>query len=182
VSGVGPSSDEPVLKVMADREYARLQNCCVNNRAIPRRTCSRLWMLSRSIGYCRNRCSCQELCTAVRRRRCGTTRATLRLASILPYQTINLQKAKLAMKIGGEYRLRNIRLRHWQRFATDLRLDEGWLIERIRTMAASVPDHATSIRNELEADGLSQMTMTRLVQRLKARAASCMRLVQCLKR
>jgi hypothetical protein len=42
------------------------------------------------------------------------------LASILPYQTINLQKAKLAMKIGGEYRLRNIRLRHWKRFAADL--------------------------------------------------------------
>jgi serine/threonine-protein kinase HipA len=100
------------------------------------------------------------------------------LASILPYQTINVQKAKLAMKIGGEYRLRNIRLRHWKRFATDLRLDEAWLMERIGTMAASLPDHATSIRNELEAEGLSHITMTRLAQRLKARAASCLRLVQ----
>jgi serine/threonine-protein kinase HipA len=100
------------------------------------------------------------------------------LASILPYQTINLQKAKLAMKIGGEYRLRNIRLRHWKRFAADLRLDEAWLMERIRTMAASLPDHTTSIRNELEADGLSHITMTRLAQRLKARAASCMRLMR----
>ena len=100
------------------------------------------------------------------------------LASILPYQTINLQKAKLAMKIGGEYRLRNIGLRHWKRFATDLRLNDAWLMERIRTMAASFPDHATSIRNELEADGLSHVTITRLAQRLKARAASCLRLVQ----
>ena len=100
------------------------------------------------------------------------------LASILPYQTINLQKAKLAMKIGGEYRLRNIRLRHWKRFAADLRLDEAWLMERIRTMAASLPDHTTSIRNELEADGLSHITMTQLAQRLKARAASCMRLMR----
>jgi hypothetical protein len=48
---------------------------------------------------------------------------------------------------------------------------------RIRAMAASVPDHATSIRNELEAEGLSHITMTRLAQRLKARAASCLRLV-----
>ncbi len=99
------------------------------------------------------------------------------LASILPYQTINLQKAKLAMKIGGEYRLRNIRLRHWKRFAADLRLDEVWLMERIRTMATSLPDHATSIRNELEAEGLSHITMTRLAQRLKARAGSCLRLL-----
>jgi serine/threonine-protein kinase HipA len=87
-------------------------------------------------------------------------------------------KAKLAMKIAGEYRLRNIRLRHWKRFATDLRLDEAWLMERIRTMAAALPDHATSIRNELEADGLSHITMTRLAQRLKARAASCLRLLR----
>ena len=100
------------------------------------------------------------------------------LASLLPYQTINLQKAKLAMKIGGEYRLGNIRLRHWKRFATALRLDEAWLMERIRTMTASLPDHATSIRNELEADGLSHITVTRLAQRLKARAVSCLRLVR----
>src|SRR5260370_20867391 len=99
------------------------------------------------------------------------------LVSILPYQTINLQKAKLAMKIGGEYRLRNIRLRHWKRFATDLRLDEAWLMGRIRTMAASLPDHATSIRNELEAEGLSQIKMTRLAQRLKTRAPSFLRLL-----
>jgi serine/threonine-protein kinase HipA len=100
------------------------------------------------------------------------------LASILPYQTINLQKAKLAMKIGGEYRLRNIGLRHWKRFATDLGLDDAWLMERIGTMAASLPGHATSIRNELEANGLSHITMTRLAHRLKARAASCLRLLQ----
>ena len=49
------------------------------------------------------------------------------LASILPYRTISLQKAKLAMKIGGEYRLSNIGLRSWHKFATELRLDEGLL-------------------------------------------------------
>jgi len=38
------------MEVMADPEYARLQNCGVNNRAIPTRMCSRLWMLSFSIG------------------------------------------------------------------------------------------------------------------------------------
>jgi serine/threonine-protein kinase HipA len=82
------------------------------------------------------------------------------------------------MKIGGEYRLSNIRLRHWKRFAADLRLDEEWLTERIGTMATSLPDHATSIRNELEAAGPSHITMTRPAQRLKARAALCLRLVQ----
>src|SRR5580658_1846970 len=35
-----------------------------------------------------------------------------------------------------------------------------------------------SFRNELAAEGLSHITMTRLAQRLKARAASCLRLIQ----
>jgi hypothetical protein len=32
------------------------------------------------------------------------------------------------MKIGGEYRLRNIGLRNWKKFAVDLHLQEDWLI------------------------------------------------------
>jgi hypothetical protein len=58
-----------------------------------------------------------------------------------------------------------------------LRLDEARLMERIKTMATSVPDHASPIRNELDADGLSHITMTRLAHRLKARAVSCLRLL-----
>jgi hypothetical protein len=41
-----------------------------------------------------------------RRKWSGTTWPLYDLASILAHQTINLQKAKLAMKVGGEYRLR----------------------------------------------------------------------------
>ena len=100
------------------------------------------------------------------------------LASILPYQTINLQKAKLAMKIGGEYRLRYIGLRNWQKFAAEMRLDEGLLMERIRAMAALVPDHAASIQKELETSGLSHGTITRLTQKLQGRAALCQRIVR----
>jgi serine/threonine-protein kinase HipA len=99
------------------------------------------------------------------------------LASILPYQTVDLQKAKQAMKIGGEYRLRNIGLRNWKKFAVDLRLQEGWLIERIRAMAGSLPDHAATIQNELETAGLLHGTITRLARRLKARASSCQKLL-----
>jgi serine/threonine-protein kinase HipA len=99
------------------------------------------------------------------------------LASILPYQTVDVQKAKLAMKIGGEYRLRNIGLRNWKKVAVDLRLQEDWLIERIRAMAASLPDYAATIQNELETAGLLHGTITRLARRLKARASSCQKLL-----
>jgi serine/threonine-protein kinase HipA len=99
------------------------------------------------------------------------------LASILPYQTVDVQKAKLAMKIGGEYRLRYIGLRNWKKFAVDLRLQEDWLIERIRAMAASLPDQAATIQSELEAEGLLHGTITRLARRLTARATSCKKLL-----
>ena len=100
------------------------------------------------------------------------------LASILPYQTIDLQKAKLAMKIGGEYRLRYIGLRNWQKFAVEMHLDEGLLMDRIRAMAALLPDHAAPIQKELETSGLSHRTITRLTQRLQRRAASCQQIVR----
>ena len=99
------------------------------------------------------------------------------LASILPYQTIDIQKAKLAMKIGGEYRLRYIGLRHWRKFAAEMRLDEGLLMDRIRAIAALLPDHAASIQKELETSGLSHGTFTLLTQKLQRRAALCQQLV-----
>jgi serine/threonine-protein kinase HipA len=97
------------------------------------------------------------------------------LASILPYRTISLNKAKLAMKIGGEYRLSNIGLRNWQKFAAELRLNEGLLVDRLKTMAAALPDYAATTLKELESEGVSHVTITRLPDRLKARAALCQR-------
>jgi serine/threonine-protein kinase HipA len=100
------------------------------------------------------------------------------LASILPYRTVDLSKVKLAMKIGGEYRLRNIGLRHWQRLATELRLDDAKLIDGLRAMAQAIPDQAATVLKQVEGDGLSHVTVTRLSNRLKARAASCERLLR----
>lgn len=100
------------------------------------------------------------------------------LASILPYPAVNMNKAKLAMKIGGEYRLRNIGLRNWQKLAAELRFEETKLIERVRTMARDLPDHVTTIQKQIEADGLSHTTITRLCEGLKARAVDCQRLLQ----
>jgi len=100
------------------------------------------------------------------------------LASILPYPSVDINKAKLAMKIGGEYRLRNIGLRHWQKLATALRLDDAELIDRIRAMAQAIPDQAAAIQEQIEGEGLSHVTITRLCTRIKARAVACQRLMQ----
>jgi hypothetical protein len=82
------------------------------------------------------------------------------------------------MKICGEYRLRNIGLRHWQKLAAELRLDEVRLIDRIRVMAQTLPDHVTTIQEQVAGQGLSHVTITGLCPRLKARAAACEKILQ----
>jgi serine/threonine-protein kinase HipA len=47
------------------------------------------------------------------------------LASALPYPGMLAIGLKLAMKIGGEYRLRNIAARHWQRLASEAHQNPG---------------------------------------------------------
>jgi serine/threonine-protein kinase HipA len=100
------------------------------------------------------------------------------LASILPYRAAGLRNVKLAMKIGGEYRFSNIGLRHWQKMATELRLDEEALIDRVRSMALAVPDTVADIQSKMEEVGLPHETISKLAACLRTRAMSCLRILQ----
>lgn len=94
------------------------------------------------------------------------------IASILPYD-FDLQKIRSAMKIGGEYRIRDIGPRQWQKLAADLRLDWDALHQRIRELANDLPDALDSIRQAAEADGLDHPLIERLSNMLTARAQQC---------
>jgi serine/threonine-protein kinase HipA len=95
------------------------------------------------------------------------------LASVLPYRQIDLNRAKLAMRVGGEYRLSNIGPRHWRRLAAEARTDPDSLIARIVGMAAALPDLVAAVQKEVEAEGLNHRTLSALAQRLKSRARRC---------
>ncbi|MGA3327704.1 MAG: hypothetical protein ABSF45_24865 [Terriglobia bacterium] len=82
------------------------------------------------------------------------------------------------MKIGGEYRLTNISLRHWRRLAAEVRIEEEFLIDRIRAMAAGFPDLIAKIQKQIEPEGLSHPTITALARELKMRTASCQELLE----
>jgi serine/threonine-protein kinase HipA len=72
----------------------------------------------------------------------------------LPYHPqVQFEDAKLAMKIGGEYLLRDIRLKHWRRFAEENRLDFNQVRSRIADMAAKLPDLAATVRDQIAAEG-----------------------------
>lgn len=61
------------------------------------------------------------------------------LISILPYPDLGQpDRMKLAMKVGGEYRIGYIRSRHWRRFAEAAELDAQEVVARVRRMVESV--------------------------------------------
>ena len=95
------------------------------------------------------------------------------LASALPYEYMDFQKLRLAMKIGRSYRLRDVGGRAWRRFAGDVRLDPDGLLHRIASLADRLPDDVTAVREEIASQGLKHRVIERLCDRVTERAAAC---------
>ncbi len=100
------------------------------------------------------------------------------VASILPYDEFDLRKIKLAMKIGGEYKLGQIGLRQWQKFAREVRVDAAELIDRLAAMTQQFPDEVSAARARVRNEGLTNILIDRLAEQLVARAGECRRLLQ----
>jgi len=99
------------------------------------------------------------------------------IASILPYDEFDLRKVKLAMKIGGEYKLSLIGLRQWQKFAREARADADQLIEALISMAKQLPDEVAAARARAREEGLNDALVERLATQLIDRAHECQRLL-----
>ena len=82
-------------------------------------------------------------------------------------------KAKLPMKIGGVYRLRNIAIANWKKLAAEVRIDSDQLISRIAELVESLPDHASTIKKRVESEGLSHTMIAKLTHQLQSRAKQC---------
>jgi serine/threonine-protein kinase HipA len=95
------------------------------------------------------------------------------VASILPYAEFDIRKAKLAMKIGGEYKLGEIGLRQWQKFARETRLDAEELIGRLVSMANQMPDEVTAAAKRAHQEGLNGNIIEALAARMIGRARYC---------
>ena len=98
------------------------------------------------------------------------------VASILPYTQIDFKKAKLSMKLGGEYRFGNIQARHWERMARDIRLDPDQVIQRVDEFARQLPDRAADAQRRMLEEGIDHPLLPRLARRLTARATACRRI------
>jgi serine/threonine-protein kinase HipA len=107
----------------------------------------------------------------------GTRRVRLAplydVASNLPHDEFDLRKLKLAMKVGGEYKLSQIGVRQWQKFARKARVNADQLIERLTSMAKQIPDEATSASALAREEGLDATIVERLTTPLIERARAC---------
>jgi serine/threonine-protein kinase HipA len=97
------------------------------------------------------------------------------IASILPYEEVDLRKAKLAMKIGGEYKVELIGLRQWQKFAREVRTNADQLVEVLISLAKHLPDEVASARTLAREEGLDNALIDRLAKQLIVRAHECQR-------
>lgn len=97
------------------------------------------------------------------------------VASVLPYPGVDLLRAKLAMKIGGKYRLRDIGPHSWSKFAQQNRLGESDVLASATSLATRLPDEASTLARDLRESGMNHPILARLEQALSVRAAKALR-------
>lgn len=95
------------------------------------------------------------------------------LGSALPYDHLDERRQRFAMRIGREYLLNHIGLRQWQRAEQELRLQEGELLQRARTLARSMIRQVPAVAARMHAEGLRHPIVERLSRVLRARARRC---------
>ena len=99
------------------------------------------------------------------------------IASIFPYDAFNRHKVKLAMKIGNEYKLDDIGVRQWQKFAGVARVDADALVARLKDMADQLPDEVSAARKHAQKSGLDHAVIDRLAERVIEHVGRCRRLL-----
>jgi serine/threonine-protein kinase HipA len=97
------------------------------------------------------------------------------IASALPYG-IHERKLRLAMKIGGDYRLVPFNNR-WPAAAGDLGLDAATLVDRVGELADRLPDAFADAAAAEEVRRLKRKLPDSLLKLTAARAARCRRLL-----
>jgi serine/threonine-protein kinase HipA len=98
------------------------------------------------------------------------------IVSALPY--FEPRKVKLAMKIGGSYRMHEIGESNWRKLTRELGLEEGATLSRVARLAERMPDAVAEVGRQARRDGLDPSTAERLAALLDQNAERCLRLLR----
>jgi serine/threonine-protein kinase HipA len=101
------------------------------------------------------------------------------LASFLPYDDSKGHGIGLAMKLGGEYRLRRTdRSGAWEKTADEIRVDRTRAVDRVRELARGIPAAFALAISEESVTALGSDLPARLLDLVAARAALCTKLLE----
>ncbi|WP_420127853.1 type II toxin-antitoxin system HipA family toxin [Longimicrobium sp.] len=96
------------------------------------------------------------------------------IASVLPYpRRIPLQKANLALRVGGEYRLVKIGRRHWERLVREMGLGTD-AMDRVHDVVDAVPDRMEEVCAAARAEGINHPVVETLEKAVRQQAAACL--------
>lgn len=95
------------------------------------------------------------------------------LASALPYPDLNTPRLKLAMKLGGHYRLREIGSTELRKLAVSTKQDPNRVIERAQELCVQLPSSVQEVLDQCARDGLDHAILEPLASALNGRARHC---------
>jgi len=95
------------------------------------------------------------------------------VVSLLPYAESRGPRAKLAMSIGGEYRMRFIERRHWERLADGIGSDRDALVELVTEVVERITDTLREVCEEAVDQGLAHPVLHRLRQEVGKHVSAC---------
>ncbi|MBS2015166.1 MAG: type II toxin-antitoxin system HipA family toxin [Deltaproteobacteria bacterium] len=98
------------------------------------------------------------------------------VASFLPYAPHGLQKVKLAMKVGGKYRLLEIGVHEWKKLAREVGADADELGAEVAALCREVPAQCEAVLARVRKEGLRHRVLPQLAELVAARADRCARL------
>lgn len=95
------------------------------------------------------------------------------ISSALPYPTrVSPHKAKMAMKIGSKYKLKEIEARHWETCAKQLRIKTKDFMETFESVCRQLPEACAETSAKLRAQGLMHGVIETLTQSITERSES----------
>ena len=100
------------------------------------------------------------------------------IASALPYDDIDQRKLRMAMKVGGKYRLDEVFPRHWAGFAEEVRLPSKDVLDMGRVMTDAIPPALTEAINNLRDHGVDHPILRRMGNDIVERAKTCARILR----
>jgi serine/threonine-protein kinase HipA len=96
------------------------------------------------------------------------------IASVLPYAQFDLNRVKLAMKVGDTYRLRDIGRREWEKLSSEVKVNVDELLATLTRMAETLPDRIADTARAAIGAGLQQTVVERLSTRLAGHSRVCL--------